>query len=194
MSSSALRIMRDEHQAVAAVLRSLKLLVEETRRNGRPTPFDVLRAMIFYVDEFPERLHHTKETELLFPRIRARRPELAPVLDTLDADHKRGEAAIRELEHKMLAFEVMGESRRGAFEKALADYVDGYLRHMSVEEREILPAARECLTAADWVELDAAFEANRDPLTGHQPSAEYAPLFQKIVMNAPAPIGLGAGA
>jgi hemerythrin-like domain-containing protein len=28
--------------------------------------FDVLRAMLFYVDEFPERLHHPKESALLY--------------------------------------------------------------------------------------------------------------------------------
>jgi hypothetical protein len=38
---------------------------------GAPPPFDVLRAMLFYIDEFPERLHHTKESELLFPKLRA---------------------------------------------------------------------------------------------------------------------------
>jgi hemerythrin-like domain-containing protein len=28
----------------------------------------VLRSMMFHIDEFPERLHHPKETELLFPK------------------------------------------------------------------------------------------------------------------------------
>ena len=37
-----------------------------------------------------------------------------------------------------------------------------------------VPAARAALSAADWAELDAAFEANRDPLAGHDPSGEYA--------------------
>ncbi|HOY34246.1 MAG TPA: hemerythrin domain-containing protein, partial [Piscinibacter sp.] len=38
---------------------------------------------------------------------------------------------------------------------------------------------------------DTAFLANRDPLTGHEPTDLYRPLFTKIVQNAPAPIGLG---
>ena len=32
----------------------------------------MLRAMLFCVDEFPERLYHSKESQLLFPRIRER--------------------------------------------------------------------------------------------------------------------------
>ena len=113
------------------------------------------------------------------------------MLDRLDHDHAVGERRIRDLEHALLAFEVMGAPRREAFEQAVERYIDFYLRHMAVEEAEVLPAARRSFTAQDWAELDAAFAANRDPLTGHEPADEFRPLFQKIVMNAPAPIGLG---
>ena len=191
MHHTSLAVIEQEHQALAAMLRSLSMLLAHARREQRLPDFDLVRAMLFYVDEFPERLHHTKESELLFPRLRERAPEIAPVLDRLDADHERGERAIRDLEHALLAFEVMGEPRRAAFEDAVARYVDFYLQHMAVEERDVLPAARRVLTDADWVELDAAFAANRDPLTGHEPSDEYRPLFQRILNSAPAPIGLG---
>lgn len=191
MRHTSLTVIEQEHQALAAMLRSLSMLLAHARRDQRLPNFDLVRAMLFYVDEFPERLHHTKESELLFPRLRERAPEIAPVLDRLDRDHERGERAIRDLEHALLAFEVMGEPRRAAFEDAVARYVDFYLQHMAVEERDVLPAARRVLTDADWTELDAAFAANRDPLTGHEPSDEYRPLFQRILNSAPAPIGLG---
>jgi hemerythrin-like domain-containing protein len=191
MSHPALTIIRDEHGALSAMLRSLSMLLAEHRRHGSLPDFSVLRAMLFYVDEFPEQLHHTKETELLFPKLRARCPEVAPVLDRLDRDHARGEKAIRDLEHDLLAFEVLGEPRRAAFEQAVERYIDFYLSHMRVEEEEVLPLAVKNLTAEDWAELDAAFLANRDPLTGHEPSDQYRPLFSKIVQSAPAPIGLG---
>jgi hemerythrin-like domain-containing protein len=191
MRPQALDIIRDEHQALAAVLRSMKMLLVQAAREGKRPPFDVLRAMLFYVDEFPERLHHTKETELLFSRLRVRLPALKATLDRLDHDHARGEAAIHELEHALLAYEVLGEPRRAAFEGALERYVGFYLEHMALEENEVLPAALRVLGAADWADLDAAFAANRDPLTGHEPDEPYRQLFKTIVMNAPAPIGLG---
>ena len=65
-----LQIIRDEHAALAAVLRSLLMLVERGPQNEPECFFDVLRAMLFYIDEFPEKLHHPKETELLFPKVR----------------------------------------------------------------------------------------------------------------------------
>ena len=191
MRHLALDVIRDEHQALAAMLRSLSMLLQHARRERKLPPFDVLRAMMFYIDEFPERLHHTKESELLFPRLRQRAPELVPVLDKLDRDHEAGERAIRNLEHAMLAFEVMGESRRDAFEQAVERYIASYLEHMACEETDIIPAAKRLFTEADWAELDAAFAANKDPLTGHEPEDGYRPLFRKIVNSAPAPIGLG---
>ena len=187
-----LRIIRDEHSALAAMLRSIPLLLAEHRRHGTLPDFAALRAMIFYVDEFPERLHHPKESELLFPKLRARAPELRDTLDKLDHDHDRGENAIRELEHSLLAFEMLGEPRRERFERQVERYISSYLQHMELEEREILPAATRLLTAEDWAELDEAFAANRDPLTGHAPDEDYQGLFQRILELLPAPLGLGS--
>ncbi|HJW10630.1 MAG TPA: hemerythrin domain-containing protein [Albitalea sp.] len=191
MPNPTLATIRDEHNALSAMLRSLRMLLAEHRRKGTLPDFKVLRAMLFYIDEFPEKLHHTKESELLFPKLRARCPEAVAVLDQLDRDHARGEHSIRELEHDLLAFEVMGESRRAAFEASVNRYVDFYLKHMAVEEVEVLPLAMQALNAADWAELDAAFLANRDPLTGYEPEDTYRELFHQIAMTAPAPIGLG---
>lgn len=190
MQPSSLRVIRDEHQALAAMLRSMSLLLAQSRRLAGLPDFAVLRAMLLYVDEYPERLHHPKESELLFPKVRLRAPELSSVLDRLDHDHERGDVALRDLSHRLLAFEVLGEPRRAAFETALETYTRRYLEHMAIEEHEILPAALRLLTAQDWDELDNAFAANLDPLTGHPAEDAYRPLFQKILSAAPAPIGL----
>jgi hemerythrin-like domain-containing protein len=191
MRPLTLNVISDEHQALAAMLRSMLLLLVHARRSNTVPDLSVLRAMLFYVDEFPERLHHPKEDRLLFPRLRQRAPELGPTLDRLAHDHAQGEAAIHALQHTLLAYEVMGEPRRAAFEAAAERYVSFYLDHIAVEEKELLPAAQRCFTADDWAELDAAFGANRDPLAGHQAPPDYEPLFHKILMAAPAPIGLG---
>jgi len=191
MPNTALTVIRQEHAALAAMLRSLPLLLDHHRRGQTLPDFGLLRAMLFYVDEFPERLHHRKEDEWLFPRVRHHCPELAATLDQLERDHEHGERAIRDLEHALLAFEVLGEPRREAFEHAVQGYVEFYLRHMAVEENQILPAAQRALDAAEWAAIDAAFAANRDPLTGHEPEDVYRPLFSRIVNHAPAPVGLG---
>jgi len=192
MTHPALTIIRDEHGALSAMLRSLSMLLTEYRRQGAQPDFSLLRAMLFYMDEFPEKLHHTKEAQLLFPKVRERCPQIAATLDRLDREHGRGEKAIRDLEHDLLAYEVLGEPRRAAFEQSVERYIDFYLTHMALEEDEVLPLAQKWLSEDDWTEIDKAFLANRDPLTGHEPEEGYRPLFSKIVKDAPAPIGLGA--
>lgn len=194
MTHSSLKIIREEHAALAAMLRSIPLLLQHHRHAGTTPDFGALRAMLFYVDEFPEQRHHRKETELLFPKLRARTPLAREQLDRLDADHARGERAIRDLEHALTAYEMMGDSRRIAFENAVERYLEFYLAHMRLEEEVILPLAQKVLTEEDWTELDAAFEANRDPLTGHAPDDAYRALFSRIVNTVPAPIGLGKAA
>lgn len=192
MTHPALKIIRSEHAALSAMLRSLLLMLSQHRKGSTLPDFTTLRAMLFYLEEFPEKRHHRMESELLFPRLRARTPLARSLLDQLDADHAVGERNIRELEHALLGFEMLGEPRREAFETATSRYVDFYLSHMSVEDREVLPLAERVLTEEDWAELDDAFLANVDPLTGAAPPIDYAALFNRIVNLVPAPIGLGA--
>jgi len=59
-----------------------------------------------------------------------------------------------------------------------------YLKHMHIEEAELLPAER-LLSAEERHGL--AFNNERDPLVGR----EYEALFSRIVQKAPAPLGAG---
>jgi hemerythrin-like domain-containing protein len=191
MNHRALQVLRDEHGALAAVLRSLQLMLDKGPGDQPERFFDVLRAMLFYIDEFPERLHHPTESNLLFPKLARARPELMPVIRQLESDHVQGEGRVRELQHLLLGWELIGDSRRAPFAAALDVYVQFYLAHMRVEEQLLLPAAQQSLSPADWAELDAAFEAHRDPLASgvHEPG--YDRLFTRIVLSAPAPVGVG---
>ena len=58
MRHPAITIILHEHVAFSAMLRSILLLLAEHRHRGTVPDFGALRAMLFYVDEFPEKLHH----------------------------------------------------------------------------------------------------------------------------------------
>ena len=193
MPHLTLQIIRDEHAAVAAVLRSLTMMIQRGPEEEPERFFDVLRAMLFYIDEFPERLHHPNESNLLFPRLARAAPELMPVISRLETDHISGEGRVRELQHLLLAWELMGDARRPAFTEAAQAYVTFYLAHMRTEETELLPVAARVLDDSDWVLLDAAFERSHDPLAkGGTYDPCYDRLFTRILTRAPAPIGVGA--
>jgi hemerythrin-like domain-containing protein len=191
-SHPSIQIIQDEHASLAAMLRSLGMMVDRGPGKKPEQYFEVLRAMLFYIDEFPEKLHHTKETQLLFPPVMSRSPEVADAIIRLNKDHAKGESAVRELQHLLLAWELLGDSRRAAFENAVKAYLSFYLEHMRLEEDVIIPEAKKVLNDADWAALDAAFATNCDPLSGKYPhDAAYDKLFTKITLLAPAPIGLG---
>ncbi len=192
MSHPTLTIIKDEHAALKAMLRSILLHLALHRKGESLPDFTALRAMIFYIDEFPEKHHHRLESELLFPKLRARTPLARSLLDHLDGDHVAGERNIRELEHALLGFEMLGEMRREPFERAVERYVDFYLAHMSLEENQILPLAEKTLLPEDWIELDAAFQAHHRPHTRDAQEPDYAALFTRIAGLVPAPLGLGA--
>ena len=188
----SLQIIRDEHASLAAMLQSMRMLVDKGPGDGRKPFFDVLRAMLFYIDEYPERLHHPKESNLLFPKVVKASPKVLGAIDRLERDHMYSEKAARDLQHLLLSWELLGATRRAAFDEAFKKYVDFYLDHMRLEEEVILPEAEASLSAQDWAEVDAAFEQNADPLTGkYPPTTEYEKLFSLIVQRAPAPVGLG---
>jgi hemerythrin-like domain-containing protein len=191
MKHKALKIVHEEHQALGAMLQTLRILGSRLRANARAEDFELVRSILFYIDEFPEKRHHANETNVLFPRLRERSAKAAEVLDRLDREHAQTRASVRELEHLLLAFEQMGESRHKAFSDALEHFIEFYAHHMQVEEKEVLPLADAELTEADWVLINAAFEEHRDPFTGHKPSEDYQALYERILERAPAPIGLG---
>lgn len=192
MSSTALHVIREEHFSIAAVLRSLRLMLQRGPGDDPQQYFDAMRAMLFYIDEVPERQHHPKESQLLFPPVMQRAPELAETLHQLEREHQGGEKAVRDLQHLLLAWELMGDHRREAFAKALTSYITFYLEHMRLEETVIIPAAQKHCTPEDWAAMDAAFAENNDPLAqGATPDPQYEGLFSRIVRSAPSPIGLG---
>lgn len=192
MKRRSLHIIRDEHASLAAMLRSMTQLLAQGPAEDAQQFFDVMRAMLFYIDEFPEQLHHPKESNLLFPKVAKKAPEVRGAIDRLERDHMHSEKAVRDLLHLLLAWELVGPTRKAGFVDAFGPYVESYLEHMRLEEAIVLPAAQAALTDEDWAEVDQAFDLNADPLTGkHPPGPAFEKLFSRIVAKAPAPIGLG---
>lgn len=182
----AIQLIMEEHHALLTVMRALQRHVDAARKSNTAPDFDELRTMLFFLDEVPAQVHHANESELLFPKIRERCPALRPVLDRLEEEHGRGESSVRELEHALNAWEVMGEARREAFELVLRAYVDGYVGHMEVEENYVLPVALDYLSAADWRDLEAAFDRQRGALQ-EAVVRDNRKLYERIVANQPAP-------
>lgn len=193
MAHASIRIIREEHAALAALMKAFDKALVKGPGDEPEIFFDAVRAMLFYVDEFPEQLHHPKESNLLFPRVARSAPETLDTIAQLENDHAKGESAVRELQHLLLAWELMGESRRDVFVETARRYMDFYLAHMQLEETVIIPAALRVLSDEDWRDLDAAFSTHCDPFTGkYKRNPAYDRLFARILMHSPGAI-VGGG-
>lgn len=186
----ALRIIHDEHRALAAVLHGLVTL-SHTVLDARLQPdFKAFRAMIHYIDSFPERLHHPKEEAYLFDRLAARAPESLPLLADLRHDHARGARLIRDVEKALLDYELEGAKAAPAFAGIVDEYAKFHREHMRKEETQLLPLIERSFTAEDWQAVNPAFAGHQDPIADMR-ELDFDRLFSKIVSLAPAPIGLG---
>lgn len=191
-SAAPLAVLHAEHESIAAVLITLRLLVRKARDRVGANDAKVLRAMLYYLDVFPEREHHRKEEAELFARIRARTLEGTTTLDVLAREHESGHGAIRELEQALLRLEEGGAREAAAFINAVQGYVDGYFEHMRKEERDVFPLAQRVLTEQDWAEIAVAFAGYRDHLGGITQRTEYEQLLTRIANLVPAPLGFGS--
>jgi hemerythrin-like domain-containing protein len=184
------RILRDEHRSISAVLSGLLELVRLARQPGVQPEFAALHAMIHYIDEYPERLHHPKEDRYLFARLAERAPQALPLIEELREEHVRGKQLVRELESALLAFEVEGARGLQAFDAAVSAYARFHWDHMRKEEEQLLPLAEKHLTDGDWAWIEDAFAGNHDPIADLR-ERDFEQLYTRIVNLAPAPVGLG---
>lgn len=187
--NKSLDIIHDEHRALAAMLGGMRTLVSSIEAGRLRPDFDLFAAMIRYIDEVPEVVHHPKEDQYLFAKLRQRSPEALPVIEELEAEHLQGPERIKALRNALAAYRQTGDAGFSGFKSAVTTYLEQEWHHMNLEEHKVFPLARQHLTAEDWAEIDAAFLSNDNPWQGA--AGEYAALFSQIVNLAPAPVGLG---
>ncbi|BDI06034.1 universal stress protein [Sphaerotilus microaerophilus] len=180
----ALSLIRDEHRSLAAVLHGLEHLAQTWRADGPAPDFRLLGAMLFYVEQFPERLHHPKEETQIFARLQARTSQFDTLLQELRAQHRAGGEALRELQAGLIAFERATPGAGERFFEQAQRFIVGQWQHMGVEERLILPAAATQLSDEDWQRIAEAFEGHADPRFRREAGASFEQLFARIAQVA----------
>jgi branched-chain amino acid transport system ATP-binding protein len=186
----AIVIIKSEHQNLIAVLYSLEMLVEEIENSKQPD-FAVFHGLLTYIDRFLDRYHHPKENDYLFPRVMARAPDTTDLVKKLGRQHKQGEQLFVVMLKALSAYEFSGDSEFPGFREAVLKYTQFEREHVLIEERDLLPRAREALEASDWEEIDAAFGENQDPMFGEKWDSDFSALLNKLINTLPAPLGLG---
>jgi hemerythrin-like domain-containing protein len=180
---SAIQVILAEHKRLASIVSGITRLLDSMPSRSGSSGTMLMRAMLYYIHEFPEQIHHPKEEQYLFARLRGRTGDFDAVLDELRRQHEEGDRRVRSLERALTRYELAGAPMLSALRAEANAYADFYAAHRDLEESTILPAAQRYLTAADWVEIDEAFGANRDPFERLETEDNLDDLYSLIVQT-----------
>ena len=186
----ALNLIKDEHRSLAAVIHALQFLTKKIEEDQQVN-INLLNAIVHYLHQFPEKMHHPAEDKYIFLPLRQKTQEAKYVLDSLEAEHAAGDERASKL---LFALNQLADKKPNSvddFSHAVDEYAMFYWSHMMSEETIILPLAERILSDGDWDLAAQGFESNHDPMYGPDTGNEFDSLFKRIVYLSPAPIGLG---
>ena len=184
----AIQIIQEEHRKLWRVVTTVNIVADDLDA-GSPLAPDFFNAVFDYIESFVDQSHHPKEDGYLFRLVRQRSDRADTLLTLLEADHENGPNKLKDLRASL------GQAKQGAsteFTQALRNYTEGLKNHIRIEERDLIPIAKEVLTAEDWSEINRAFLDNNDPLFGEQASQGFRELYHRIAALAPESVGLGS--
>ena len=135
-------------------------LVRDLDRLERVTRSDVPDAQRAALTRFVPWLldflhhHHVGEDEGVWPRLLAKRPDLAPLVADMGTEHARLAAASDGLRAACAAWATDGSAAaRERVHAATVAMQEATLPHLEHEEREIIPIAVDTFDEADWAYL-----------------------------------------
>ena len=176
---TALSTIKDEHRSIAALLRALTTVVAKAEPRNHPLDTRLMRGGIHFLRDFPEKLHHPKEEQYLFARLRGCSPELDGILDELRHQHADGATLLGAVADAVDSCD--GPDGLAALQKAWGAFTREQWRHMETEERLLLPQARDLLTDDDWNEIAEAFKGNGDPRFDRLVADDFRELFARLM-------------
>lgn len=183
----AVEIIQREHRTLASVLELLERLLRDVIARHSEPDFHLLSMALYYIEEYPCRLHHPKEAQYLFPAVRRESREFDGVLVQLESEHVHEDAAVRELYRLLVLFQAGAPGALDDLSTAVRHHAAGLYEHMRKEEA-LLADPRLCIPSAAWRTIADAFVANDDPLFGEERRRHFALLHHRIVNLLPGKI------
>ena len=176
--------IKAEHRALARVIGAMQAWISRAREAGAAPDAPLFEAMLRYVREVPDRLHHPQEDEHLFPALQGV-AAAAAVIAQLEREHAAGAAQLADVAAAFAALQAREANAINRLTTAVDDFAEFYWNHMRVEEESLLPLAAASLSAAAWERIEASFEAVHDPLFAATPAGEYRALYRFISERSP---------
>lgn len=102
--------------------------------------------------------HHTGEDEGLWPLVRDRNPAAAPLIDSMEADHRRIAPAVDVASTAARSYATSSsDAARVGLHDALEALLDVLIPHLDREVAEAMPVVAASITDREWELLDQRF-------------------------------------
>ena len=85
----AINAVLSEHGKLSAIIQGMCHFSRLVGQPGTHMDLKVFRAMLFYISEYPEKVHHPKEDEFLFRLVRSRSADIDTTLLALEEQHQQ---------------------------------------------------------------------------------------------------------
>jgi len=185
-ANRAIALIKGEHRTLARMLGAIHMLVARYQHAGYEQNFDLFDAMLRYIENVPNKLHHPKEDKVLFPPFMRFAASDKQLVAELEHDHARGESRLGSMRRAYDAVRAGVTNGPAVLSAATQEFVGFYMNHMRREELQLLPLAVARFTNEEWQRVESAFGDNTDPLFGAELADDYRLLYQCIIELAPA--------
>jgi hemerythrin-like domain-containing protein len=166
-----------EHRNIETLLAVLERELEISDRGERPD-YQVIRAIIYYFQLYPELYHHPIE-DLVFAKLKLRNPAAAAKVGNLTLEHQKGAERLRRVAQAIDGVLADREIPRPNW--VVRDFIESERHHIRMEDRDFFPAALMALKPQDWTEIASASTNSEDPLFNEAAEATFSWLRARIL-------------
>lgn len=156
---TALELLSEEHRAIERELDVLLDVAADLERHA-PVPLDTVSAMIDFLQQVADGVHHEKEEQHLFPLLARHgvKPDES-IIGPLMLQHESGRFHVRQMRHDLDRLQRGDRSAAIDFAHAARAYAELLHAHIQTEDECLYPIALRVLTPEDDEALKAAFAA-----------------------------------
>jgi len=156
--ATATEILRKEHDAI---LKMLEVTSEVAKRlaGGQKVAPQTLADIVDFLRTFADRCHHSKEEDLLFPRLEAKGlPRQSGPVGVMLHEHAQGRALVQQLAQATDDYRQGKPEAVSQWVAAARSYVALLRQHIDKENNILFRLAEELLTAEEQQQLATEFE------------------------------------
>ena len=165
-----------EHDHILRKLSLLELQYLDLCR-GKIPDYSLMRSIIVYIQEYPEKIHHPLE-DMIFSILLKRKDDVDFVQELI-TEHTQLEVVTRKLRESLESLSS-GTVSKEELKQQLSEFLVGQRRHIYREETDVYPLIQSVLTKEDWQQLHSAVPVLDEPMFGRRTREDYERLYREI--------------